>query len=379
MVFALGFLAATLLALLMLPAMNRRAERLARRRVEAIFPLSIAELTAQKDHLRAEFAVTARRLEREAETARSARRADREEIGRQIIALRKLEDEIAERDRRIGLLEASGAETGAAFTGVQSTLAEANAALSESKAALAAREAAHAALEAAHRDALGELDMKRIALAELETRLQNLDASLSELQQTLAAREEDLRLARERAAEQERLLASEHTRANVLEDRVASLDGLGREQAQRIEHLEAAEVEFAGRLTEAAAKASRREMVIAERDVALAAAQAKLADAERRLAEAADSARDDAVALERTVATLRAENLSLQGALESARGDRSRLQREVAGLQRGGAPVDPREQSETAELRQRIEDVAAEIVRLTEARKAPAANGRRPA
>ncbi len=37
MIFALGFLSAGLLALLVLPALNARAERLARRRVEALF------------------------------------------------------------------------------------------------------------------------------------------------------------------------------------------------------------------------------------------------------------------------------------------------------------------------------------------------------
>ena len=57
MIFALGFLAATLIALLIIPAINARADRLARRRAEALFPLSISELTAEKDHLRADFAV----------------------------------------------------------------------------------------------------------------------------------------------------------------------------------------------------------------------------------------------------------------------------------------------------------------------------------
>src|SRR5918997_499422 len=53
MIFALGFLAAALIALLIIPAINARADRLARRRAEALFPLSISELTAQKDHRRA--------------------------------------------------------------------------------------------------------------------------------------------------------------------------------------------------------------------------------------------------------------------------------------------------------------------------------------
>ena len=75
MIAAAGFLAATLLSLLIIPAVNRRAERLARRRVEALFPLSITELTAEKDHLRAEFAVLQRRLERRsAESVRLGRK-----------------------------------------------------------------------------------------------------------------------------------------------------------------------------------------------------------------------------------------------------------------------------------------------------------------
>jgi hypothetical protein len=69
MVFALGFLAAALISLLIIPAVNARAERLARRRAEALFPMSISELTAEKDHLRAEFAVLQRKLERQAEDA----------------------------------------------------------------------------------------------------------------------------------------------------------------------------------------------------------------------------------------------------------------------------------------------------------------------
>ena len=64
---ALGFLAASLCALLVLPALNARAERLTRRRLEALYPMSIVELTAEKDHLRAEFAVRERQLERRVE------------------------------------------------------------------------------------------------------------------------------------------------------------------------------------------------------------------------------------------------------------------------------------------------------------------------
>ena len=63
MIFALGVLVAGLLALLVAPAIWRRAMRLARTRIEAKVPLSRAEIDADKDQLRAGFAVSNRRLE----------------------------------------------------------------------------------------------------------------------------------------------------------------------------------------------------------------------------------------------------------------------------------------------------------------------------
>lgn len=81
MIFALGFLVASLLALLVLPAVNARAARLARRKAEAQLPLSSSEIAAERDFLRAQFAVRERRLERAVEAARAKRHADMAAIG----------------------------------------------------------------------------------------------------------------------------------------------------------------------------------------------------------------------------------------------------------------------------------------------------------
>jgi len=61
--FALGLLAAGLLALIIMPAVWRRAVRLTKRRIEAATPITMAEFRADKDQLRAEFALTTRKLE----------------------------------------------------------------------------------------------------------------------------------------------------------------------------------------------------------------------------------------------------------------------------------------------------------------------------
>src|SRR3954468_14683775 len=98
MIFALGFVAASLIALLIVPAVNARAERLARRRAEALFPLSITELTAEKDHLRAEFAVLQRRIEHRAEEALSGKQRDMEELGRRALRIEALEADLRARE-----------------------------------------------------------------------------------------------------------------------------------------------------------------------------------------------------------------------------------------------------------------------------------------
>ncbi|TIV99144.1 MAG: hypothetical protein E5V74_16870, partial [Mesorhizobium sp.] len=61
--FALGFLSAVFLVSLIAPAVWRRAVVLTRRRLEASLPLTQAEIQADKDRVRAEYAMTTRRLE----------------------------------------------------------------------------------------------------------------------------------------------------------------------------------------------------------------------------------------------------------------------------------------------------------------------------
>jgi hypothetical protein len=63
MFFAIGFLVASLFGLVLIPLVHNRAVRLTLRRLEAATPLSMAEIQADKDQLRAEFALSTGRLE----------------------------------------------------------------------------------------------------------------------------------------------------------------------------------------------------------------------------------------------------------------------------------------------------------------------------
>lgn len=67
MLITLGFLAASLLALLFAPVFWRRAVRLTTRRMKEAMPLTEAEIQADKDRLRAEHAIRVHRLESQAE------------------------------------------------------------------------------------------------------------------------------------------------------------------------------------------------------------------------------------------------------------------------------------------------------------------------
>ena len=105
MYFALGLLAAGLVAIAIGPAFWQRAVRLTRRRIEAATPVTLAEFRADKDNLRAEFAIALRKKEMRIE-------ALREQVVARAVALDAATTDLAalriERDEQfaaIGLLQ----------------------------------------------------------------------------------------------------------------------------------------------------------------------------------------------------------------------------------------------------------------------------------
>lgn len=93
MLVALGFLSAALLGLLIAPAFWRRAVRLTTRRLKEQLPLSDAEIRADKDRLRAEYAIRVHKLEMKVEQANLQRARDTIEINRRDGVISQLEHE----------------------------------------------------------------------------------------------------------------------------------------------------------------------------------------------------------------------------------------------------------------------------------------------
>jgi len=106
MYLGLGFLAASLLALVTIPSVHARAVRLTLRRLEAAIPLSRAEIQAEKDHLRAEFAISTRRLEIRLEQLRAKTTSQLAELGKKTATINRLEAELVEKTATIFMLEA---------------------------------------------------------------------------------------------------------------------------------------------------------------------------------------------------------------------------------------------------------------------------------
>ncbi len=82
LVFLLGALVATLLALLFVPFLWRNAQRLARRDYAATMPATMGEIRAEVDRVRAEAAMTVRRHEMLAQKARERLALERASVGR---------------------------------------------------------------------------------------------------------------------------------------------------------------------------------------------------------------------------------------------------------------------------------------------------------
>src|SRR6188768_240731 len=94
MYFGIGFLVAALIGLVVVPLVHNRAVRLTMRRLEAATPLSMAEIQADKDQLRAEFAMSTRRLEMSVDQLKNRTTSQLSELSKKTDAINRLKAEL---------------------------------------------------------------------------------------------------------------------------------------------------------------------------------------------------------------------------------------------------------------------------------------------
>lgn len=104
--FILGFLSAMFLAVLLAPTLMRRTERLTRKHIERSMPLKLKDIQADKDLLRAEFAMSTRKLEINAKSLNEKNIRQALELEKKHDEIQRLGEEVAVRDVKIAGLEA---------------------------------------------------------------------------------------------------------------------------------------------------------------------------------------------------------------------------------------------------------------------------------
>jgi chromosome segregation ATPase len=352
MYFVLGLLAAGLVALALSPAVWRRAHRLAKARVESSLPMSMGEVQAEKDQLRASFAISARRLEMQVEDLRKT-------STEQTLAAGRLKGEIA-------ALNAELEDRKAAILGFESRLVEAGDALKAAEGRTSSARAEVAAREATLRERAGQIAAleARLAAAQQLTEEQRLeilarDTAIGNLQDQLtasragealvaAARDEfAAALAAESAA-----LAAEKSRGRGLE---AQIVALGVERADRLAALD------------------RRAGEIRALEAEIAALRAGAASP--GLAAAANDAGDN---MRKAIEAMEAEKSTLEARLAAIEADHATTLAENADLKRLAAQAGDAAAGDAA-LHARLAEIAENVVRLTRpAGEGEATPARRP-
>lgn len=333
MVFALGWLAASLLALLAVPALSRRADRLARRRAEAMFPVSVAEITAERDHVRAQTAISQRRAELRAEAVAAGKGADIAEVGRLGVLVHGLEATVAARDAAVRALTTDLAETRATLATTQARLNDTSEALTGERTRLGETGGRLSALSEEHRALTQVAAERQLTSTTLEARLESTQAELREVKR-------DLSVARDHLSTRDRELAERTAGLADAEARGAAtlrrFDDAAQVLAATRARVEAMEPELAA--LRGSDTTLRRDFGERDRDAErlraeLAIARERIVDLEERLRATVAEARLAAGDVGGTIETLRAERGSLQAALDQARGDRTALRTQLAELQ----------------------------------------------
>lgn len=349
--FVLGFLAAGLIALLIAPAIWNRAVRLTKRRIEAKVPLTLSDIQADKDRIRAEFAISTRRLE-------ISIKDQREKAAQQLLELNHRRNEAKaatdERDRlakRLEELEANYAQMRKDFEERERQLA-----LIADKLAVTSE----------------QLDEKTIELSKLELLFEDASLSSSSRQIELVARESDLdRLTdslkkqraerkeldkelRDTAAENRKLkeeLRLERKRLDSLEQRTEALVATLSDREDRLERRERDLARLRERVGDEDGHVSA--MMPAQDNLRIAELEAEI---ERLKA---------VQAAEPIVAhTNPTEAARIEARLEAVREENRKLREQLTRLTNG--------ENADAILRDQISDLAAKVVHLTALAEGPA-------
>ena len=351
LLFGLGFLSAALIALMVSPAIWNRAVTLTKRRVEASVPLTLTEIQADKDQLRAEFAMSTRRLELSVDELREKAANQVIEIARKRDELARLAEESDDRVRVVEELEARSAELRAQLKDREERLATASRRLDETRAELEAK-----ALEVERmRGRLSESEVdsasRRIELVAKQTEMENLTDRVSEISELERRLEGDLEAERQKNADMEgRLARLQKQLADVEQD----LEKRERDLS-RLRESSGGEDRINSELTHQLATEKSRTVEL----------EAKLAQTTLQMEALLNDASNDNV--EKAMSSLRSDKEALEEKLSTLTEERDRLKEDLGAMERVKSDDWESERRENAILRERINDLAAQVTAMTSA------------
>jgi chromosome segregation ATPase len=358
MYLAIGFLVSMLFGLMIVPLVHNRAVRLTTKRMEAATPLSMAEIQADKDQLRAEFAMSARRLEMSVDQLKNKTTSQLAELGKKSDAINRMKIELGEKNATIFSLEAREKAvkeqlraTEEEFTAKTESLREAERALTEKQGDLAKinHELSDRSMMAESRQV--ELLAVRAQIDELKARVGDAEKEFATTQNRLAQERSDSETA-------SRELTDARSRVENLSQRVTDLD------RQLIVQVKEAEM-LGNRVNDLEARLATQGKMLAERDFENNQLRQANEAGERTAKElsleiAALSAGGKSPAIEK----LRTEKAAVEEQLRIARDERAKLQRDINAIQQQAESSWATERMENALLRERINDIAAEVAKL---------------
>src|SRR5947209_4183763 len=221
MFVGIGFLVASLLVIGVIPLVHARAERLTTRRLEALTPLSMAEIQAEKDQLRAEFAMSTRRLEMSVEQLKTKTTTQLAELGKKTDAINRLKLELGEKTATIFALESREKALREQLRSTEEELTIKTNALREAERSLADRQEELAKLSADLDHRTVSVDSHRVEIASLKTQVDNLTDQVADLKKEVTAAEGRVAQERLEAEAATKLLADERGNVGKLANRIA--------------------------------------------------------------------------------------------------------------------------------------------------------------
>jgi chromosome segregation ATPase len=358
MYLAIGFLVSMLFGLMIVPLVHNRAVRLTTRRLEAATPLSMAEIQADKDQLRAEFAMSARRLEMSVDQLKNKTTSQLAELGKKTDAINRMKIELGEKNATIFALEAREKATKEQLRATEEEFAAKTELLRGAEAALNDKQAELGKINHELSDRSMMADTRQVELIAVRTQIEQLKGRVGDAEKEFSATQS--RLAQERADSENatRELAEARSRVQDLSQRVTDLD------RQLIVQVKEAQM-LGTRVTDLETRLSKQGKLLAEREFENNQLKQTNASTERIMATlrsevAALSGGGNSAAMEK----LRGEKAAVEEQLRAARDERAKLQREMNAIQQQAESSWQTERMENALLRERINDIAAEVARL---------------